>query len=359
MQAYWDEIVSIWPELESYHDQIDVIYAGLNPDNSILNQLDSDITSDILSALEADKRIFFYGVEEGFIKPVLYKIQAIVENIEFQPHSIVFSTSAVNGAEIYQQLLIAEGWKKPMTIVSGHYFERTNFHTSLMNIPEYNVKTKEKLFTCFNRVPRSHRAKLLAKMFEYKLVDQAYYSFEGSFSSTKLPIWATEHFILRRYKNLLPLRLDINEDTDNPSKFNDQDLQYHLNSYFSLVTETGFYFTSLAQSSIFISEKTFRPICYKHPFIIVSRPGTLSALRDAGYKTFSPWINEEYDNIINDDDRLLAIVKEVNILAKFTDADWLVWQEKVKPIVEHNYRVFRDKTDYSITKDLHYLLNLA
>lgn len=359
MQKFWEETTSIWPELLPYHNQVHIIYAGLSPGETVLNRPDLEIQEEITTALANNKRVLFYGIEEGFIKPVLYKIQLVVEQITFDPHTIVFATSAVNGAEIYQQLLKSEGWTKPMTIASGHYFERTNFHTDLMPVPDYVAGHRQKLFTCFNRAPRPHRAKLLAEMLKHNLVNRAYYSFEGTFTSNKLPVWATEQPILEKYKHLLPLRLDITEDTVNPAGFTDQDLSYHLNSYFSLVTETGFYFTSLAQSSIFISEKTFRPICYKHPFIIVSRPGTLAALKDAGYKTFSPWIDESYDTIMDDDKRLAAIVKEVLLLSKFTESDWVQWQEKVKPVIEHNYRVFKDKTNYSITKDLHYLLKLA
>jgi hypothetical protein len=359
MPLFWEEIVSIWPELKPHANQIHVVYAGLSPGESILNRSEDSIQDEIEHALNQGKRVLFYGVEEGFIKPVLYKVQSVAEAINFQPYQLVFTTSAVNGRQIYDQLVVNENWKRPMTIASGYYFERTNFHTNLMEIPNYSATKKQKLFTCFNRAPRPHRIVLLAEMLKHKLVNKAYYSFEGSFNSNKLPLWGEEKKLLEPYKNLLPLHLDITEDTVNPAGFTDQDLSYHVNSYFSVVTETNFNFLSLAQSSIFISEKTFRPILYKQPFIIVSRPGTLQALKAAGYKTFSPCINEEYDLIENDQDRLQAIVKEILVLSRFTDDDWINWQNRVKPIVEHNYLVFKNKTDFSITKDLAHLLKIA
>lgn len=359
MPLFWEEIVSIWPELEPHANRIHVVYAGLSPGESVLNLPESSIQQEVEHALKQGKRVLFYGVEEGFIKPVLYKIQSVVENINFQPYQLVFTTSAVNGQSIYDQLVTAEGWHRPMTIASGYYFERTNFHANLMDIPEYTVGKKQKLFTCFNRAPRPHRIALLAEMFKHRLVNRAYYSFEGSFTSTKLPLWGEEKKLLEPYKDILPLHLDITEDTVNPAGFTDQDLGYHTNSYFSVVTETNFNFISLAQSSIFISEKTFRPILYKQPFILVSRPGTLQALRNAGYKTFSPWINESYDLIENDQARLQAIVKEILALSKFTDAEWINWQNHVKESVEHNYLTFKNKTDFSITKGLAHLLKLA
>lgn len=359
MQRYWEETVSIWPELSPYHDQVQILYAGLSPGESVLNTPVEEITNSVKLALSQGKKILFYGIEEGFIQPVLYKIQSAVEPVNFNPSDIVYTTSAVDGQEVYNKLVHQEGWTKPMTIASGYYFERTNFHASMMQVPEYVPSKKEKLFTCFNRSPRTHRSKLLAEMFKYNLVKQAYYSFEGSFTSTKLPIFEADQRLLNRYKHLLPLHLDITEDTDNPAGFTEQDLFYHTNSYFSLITETAFSPISLAQSTIFISEKTFRAVLYKHPFIVVSRPGTLAALRDAGYKTFSPLIDETYDIIKDDDARLAAIVKEVLKLSEFTDADWELWQSKVKDIVDYNYSVFAGKKDYRVTKDLDRLFKLA
>jgi hypothetical protein len=359
MQKYWQELVDIWPELKPYVDQIHVVYAGLSPGESVLNQSEHLIKQEVEHALQQRKRVLFYGVEEGFIKPVLYKIQSVVESINFEPYQLVFTTSAVNGQEIYNELVKEEQWQRPMTIASGYYFERTNFHASLMDIPDYSIDKKKKLFTCFNRAPRPHRVALLAEMYKNQLVDRAYYSFEGSFNSTKLPIWGEEKKLLEPYKHLLPLHLDIDEDTINPAGFTDQDLSYHTNSYFSVVTETNFNFLSLAQSSIFVSEKTFRPILYQQPFILVSRPGTLQALRNAGYKTFSPWIDESYDQIEDDHARLKAIVKEILLLAKFTNQDWADWQDRVQHVVKHNYLTFKNKTDFSITKGLAHLLKLA
>ncbi len=108
MQKYWQELVDIWPELKPYVDQIHVVYAGLSPGESVLNQSEHLIKQEVEHALQQRKRVLFYGVEEGFIKPVLYKIQSVVESINFEPHQLVFTTSAVNGQEIYNKLVKEE-----------------------------------------------------------------------------------------------------------------------------------------------------------------------------------------------------------------------------------------------------------
>jgi hypothetical protein len=66
----------------------------------------------------------------------------------------------------------------------------------------------------------------------------------------------------------------------------------------------------------------------------MARPYCLRVLREQGYKTFSPYIDESYDTIENDDLRFEAIVKEIKRLNNFTGGDWEVWQTGIKEIVE-------------------------
>lgn len=57
----------------------------------------------------------------------------------------------------------------------------------------------------------------------------------------------------------------------------------------------------------FFSEKTSKPILNKRPFVIVGPVGSLANLRSIGFKTFSNFWNEDYDNILDPGARLTAI----------------------------------------------------
>jgi len=87
----------------------------------------------------------------------------------------------------------------------------------------------------------------------------------------------------------------------------------------------------------FITEKTFRNIKYKKPFIVMGQPYTLASFHKLGYKTFSPIIVESYDTILDTNERLRVIITEIDRLRKMSDDEFanLLWQ--CKPIVEHNY----------------------
>ena len=137
---------------------------------------------------------------------------------------------------------------------------------------------------------------------------------------------------------MLPLTLSLNLDHSNAQQIVD-DIKYFNDSYFSLVTETN-YFKNYGQlDGHFLTEKTFKAISGKHPFILVGRPGLVESLRTLGYKTFSPYINESYDWIEDDEMRLEAIINEVERLCNFTDSQWLDFQTNVQSIVEHNFNL--------------------
>jgi len=88
---------------------------------------------------------------------------------------------------------------------------------------------------------------------------------------------------------------------------------------------------------ITFTEKTYKFILAKIPFILCGMPGALAVLRELGYKTFSPWINESYDMIENDEDRAVAIANEIERLTQMSDEWWLEAQKELIPRLEHNF----------------------
>jgi hypothetical protein len=55
--------------------------------------------------------------------------------------------------------------------------------------------------------------------------------------------------------------------------------------------------TSTLPNCTDFSEKTFRPLYYKRPFLLIGSPGQLKYLNDIGYKTFDGIITEDYDHL--------------------------------------------------------------
>jgi hypothetical protein len=159
---------------------------------------------------------------------------------------------------------------------------------------------------------------------------------------------------------MLPLILGHDESDGLPwsSDLEITDHVFFENSYFSVVTETLYYPHYAAPNQVytghvpaliglFLTEKTYKPIAMKHPFILLAPQHSLRMLRERGYKTFSPFIDESYDEIKNDELRLKAVVEEVKRLSK---SDLVEFTYQIKDIVEHNEKVLRNQTVFDPNK---------
>ena len=105
------------------------------------------------------------------------------------------------------------------------------------------------------------------------------------------------------------------------------DIELYSNSYYSLVTETH-----TSKNSLFITEKTYKPILMGHPFMIVGCPNTLSYLKNKGYYTFPELFDESYDSQLIEKDQLKIIIDNLKRDVIITDEIY----EKLK----HNQRLF-------------------
>ena len=106
-------------------------------------------------------------------------------------------------------------------------------------------------------------------------------------------------------------------------------------------TDLNVVFEAYADNKIvdyaFMTEKIWRNIKYKKPFIVVGQQYTLAAFRKLGYKTFHPQIDESYDTHQMSIKRTERVLIELERLRQMSDAKWSEFLESCKPIVEHNY----------------------
>ena len=363
-------------ELEKYKDEIYLTTVGPR-----MTQPVDLIVKDVRSALVSGKKyIMFECASETVLTHVVLKLHRILDCLpEVDTSRLFYITGAYDGAESYNKMVDKMQWNRRFTVLSmnvcelvtSNYYKIMKHDNNLENDIEYNIKLKNKKFVCFNKVHRGHRLYLLARMFENGLFDQSYYSFEGAWTNwlDDLHTFAYYPVItdqITKHKDKFPIRLNITPVRENPINLELDDIHYHDNSYFSLITET-IYYKKYSPSSpmgmvssedaIFITEKTYKAMLFKHPFIIAGFTNSLKIVKELGFKTFHPYIDESYDSIEDDDQRLEAIVKEVERLCAFTDADWIEWQTNVKDIVEHNFNVIMNRQHYGVTKNVEQLLN--
>lgn len=93
----------------------------------------------------------------------------------------------------------------------------------------------------------------------------------------------------------------------------------------------------------FLTEKTYKPIAYKHPFMILGNQGTLAHLKSLGFMTFDHLWDENYDQVSVWHDRLDLIRKN---LYRFKTTVWPQWLQdnsmdaETQRRVQHNHNLF-------------------
>ena len=134
---------------------------------------------------------------------------------------------------------------------------------------------------------------------------------------------------------ITPLQLDVELTTNNP--VNEIIIEHHASTFLSVTTETHW-----RKGALFYSEKTWKPILAGQPFMMICSTGMLGELKRQGYKTFSNWWSEEYDNEPNIDKRVKMVVDELVKLSKLSVDELIELRKQMIPVLEHNQKLFEE-----------------
>jgi hypothetical protein len=110
----------------------------------------------------------------------------------------------------------------------------------------------------------------------------------------------TQHELINKLPIMLP-----NDHSPILNPVPDPLAQKFFDSSLNIVTET---YGLDSDASVFLTEKVWKPILHYQPFVIIGASGYLSELKRLGFNTFDAWLNEDYDNIENDQERLVAAI---------------------------------------------------
>lgn len=337
---------------------------------TIYNETEDSFASSINHYFKLNKKekiVFFCGMEGFYLDYLNYtfKVIDILESkFKIDPTNCVILSGAsplICNMEQYKNIC-KENNKKLIKIILYNHFEiwmrdaiyENELYPTLEKLN--HISTKENIFLFLNGNAREHRNYLLANFIKFDILKNSLYSFLQDVEH----IWYDERYG-ERYNNILkhiietgttyiPRFLSINHDNleKAPWLFNKQVLELYEKTYFSVVGETIYLKTGNSLSkekrmsignldAMFFTEKTYRSIAFKHPFILAHRPHALKTLREMGYKTFDPYIDESYDDIENDWDRLDRIVSIVKDLCSKDEKFWVDFVKFTSVITEYNF----------------------
>jgi hypothetical protein len=275
-------------------------------------------------------------------------------------NKIIYLTGCANAQALYDEWCLIKGiteTRDKMNIFSYPTSQNslaTYFKSWKPQVPEYDTdRVPEKLFLSWNRRFRAHRTAMAFGLDKLGLVDRSYISIgltDPENSAMHITHTLQDHLLHAfnitpedkiRFVNKLPLVLDGQNDVNKMCQdFDDATRPFYQNSLISLVSETNF-----SENEVSLTEKSFKPVKEKHPFITVGVNGTLKAIRDMGFKTFGEFWDESYDNIVNPVERMTTILRICQQISTWNNEQIIDFRRRVKPILDHNYEVL--KIEYS------------
>tara|TARA_R100000008_G_scaffold86576_1_gene80252 strand:+ start:3121 stop:4581 length:1461 start_codon:yes stop_codon:yes gene_type:complete len=283
----------------------------------------------------------------------------LLEKFKIPANKVIFTFAGFNQERWMKYIIGHYKIENPMNVLYSHWVYRAKGEEFLKEYrneefdrisKKYVIEKKKYDFNCLNRRLRTHRLYLLAKLKQYGLLEKNLvtydFTIDDNINETKdLEIiakreWMDFKFIDKYLFDIRDNRPSFHYDHKDLQKLDGlfwEDASVYNDSMFSVVTET-----SAHPGEYYISEKVFKPIGQSHPFIVFGSQGTLKELRDIGFKTFSPFIDETYDTVRKAEDRCELIMGEIVRLTNLSDSEKLEWMENIKPIIEYNRKFLFD-----------------
>jgi len=274
---------------------------------------------------------------------------------------IIYMTNCYNGKEVYKDYC-RRNHKLPE--IQMEYFpvfriDKCDIQLAIKEsaISKYQPGPRKKTFLCFNRRYNDHRLMLYLAIVQRGLIDQCYYSMDKTQPEATRTFVENCKYLISRFSDmglnstdvlaadkLLPLILDNPNFSQYPME-NSVDPVKHLydNSLVNIVTETYFF-----NNIIHITEKTYKPIAFMQPFILLGAARSLQHVKDMGFRTFGEFWDETYDLELDDKLRFIKIMAVIESIAKWTEEQRIEFTVKVKDIVDYNVNHLNTMQDVEI-----------
>jgi hypothetical protein len=199
----------------------------------------------------------------------------------------------------------------------------------------YSKTNKPYKFLFLNGRTRPHRKYMIEKMRDANLLEHALWTnldttpvYQHTYDTDLLIRESTIHLLPDQYE-VERYHSNIHDRFEHAfvkhELFNNQwgdvyiRAEPYIDTYFSLVSETVYDYPYSLRS-----EKIYKPIAMGHPFVVVANRGFYRDLRNTGFQTFHTLIDESFDMIDNNQDRLDRIAHVVQDLCASDLDEFLV-----------------------------------
>jgi len=347
---------------------------GMNHfEETFLNNINQKVIDDI-----KDNKclLVISSVAEGNINcESLRNIHLILDNHKLPPKNVLFIQSNYNLQKQYDEMCNMYNVQEKINIlITQHKLESCiESYVQMINgewdfkvypkEPSINLwedvekildKPRDYYYLSYNKTLRPDRVVLLSLLLKNNLIKKGLVSIGSKeYGSTGKQNWPDEFDFIdekldeveewsNKLKRLQPLSVDGEPSVDSMDEGKYKGLnvcgytygEQFRRVYFMVVTEDVF-----NSESMFFSQTTYKPIVSLTPFIMFGSPYMMKNLREVqGFKTFSPWIDESYDEEENHEKRLYMIVDEIKRLCSIPRGEINEWYYEMRDILIYNQK---------------------
>lgn len=278
------------------------------------------------------------------------------ECVEFQisPTQIIYVTGNMIVEDVYKEWADGNGIQERIKVIGYPHFEfdmgRSAYERSKTSNPlptiqkhlEYKLENRDniKTYACLNKRLRFHRIWFYTYLYESGLLnnglvsmnkfDKGGYFFEGEVLEEEKLIPMIDKLPLLVYGK----RNNELDDNYYINRFNDD---ICLDTYVTVISEAH---CGDSDKTMFLSEKTFKVIACRHPFMIMGNKDSMKKMREIGYKTFGDLIDEGYDTLPTHE-RLKYIIESIRKIDNVKDK--YEWFCGLLDTIEYNYNTLISK----------------
>lgn len=334
-----------------------------------------------------------YDIPDSYLSQKLKSFHEMLEHHSIDPNKVYFVNSNLVADKHYDnwrknlnipyrienKLLTHQRWLGGYSDAYTAYFSRNNIYQKNIELAEYSMNSNVKrnyYFTCLMLRPRFHRTAIMLHLLERGLMDKGIISYFGNDFGGKEVLTVDEESvrfnIISQFKSgkrlvsvwdqlnqMSPIMIDGTNILIKQLGWAPQELGFfprdfiecislNSRSYFEIAVETHF----SDESCLYMTEKTIWPIVSLQPFITVGSPFTLEHLRNLGFETFSPYIDESYDKVTDPKARIELIFAEIDKLCSMSHDEIHNLYRELWPRLLHNYYMYFKRSKELAIKEM-------
>jgi hypothetical protein len=295
--------------------------------------------------------LIFYD-QEPILGEFNYRLFDFIRDNRLGPHVLVTTEKNSDAVDA-----ISQRYNWPIVYYFHHAFAAHNWYRGAVfdkRLIAPNERQLKKKYIAFNRLTsnlRVYRSLFVNELIYRDILDQGHVSYSSvcpdngkdyianlsDASDSGLITAAIADEAIHNLSSVpMPLHIDTPHDIPIPNgSFALSAVNECMESFVYVVTETCYW-----ERKYHLTEKIFKPIVSRMPFILVGCAHNLAYLRSYGFKTFDRWIDETYDTIEDPIERMHAIGAVLLDISNRSLDDLQAMLYEMQEVLEHNYNLF-------------------